>query len=319
MASKSVNKVYLGNSYSVATKKELNGIVSSYDQVFNDYYFNKKTFEQAEIYMQSLVLDSLITDKTALIIAGDLSSQIAHTNYNMKNYNIPFLGVYNACASFVESLIIMSSFIMSNVVKEGIVFTSSHSLNSEKQFKYPVEYGAPKKLVSTITATGASGCNITKEINKIKVESFTIGRVVDSTISDVNNMGAVMAPSCASTIYTHLKEMKRDIDYYDLVLTGDLGSVGCAILSKLLKSEYNIMLKKHIDAGNVLYKKDDDFPYAGASGPACLPLVLFNSVLKNKKYKKILIVGTGSLHNPTLVNQHLTIPSIAHAVSLEVL
>ena len=137
-------------------------------------------------------------------------------------------------------------------------------------------------------------------------------------IKDVNNMGAVMAPAAASSIVKHLQETKRDANYYDIILTGDLGSVGSEILKEYMNINYKIKLKNHMDAGMQIYTESQDVN-AGSSGPASLPLVLFNKILKNKKYKKILIVGTGSLHTPTLVNQKNTIGAIAHIVSLEVL
>jgi stage V sporulation protein AD len=154
--------------------------------------------------------------------------------------------------------------------------------------------------------------------SKIKIESSTIGQVINMGIKDVNNMGAVMAPAAASTIVKHLEENKRDINYYDVILTGDLGIVGSKILKEFLNINYNIKLKNHLDAGTEIYTKSQDVN-SGSSGPVSLPLVLFNKILKNKKYKKILIVGTGSLHTPTLVNQKNSIGAIAHAVSLEVI
>ena len=65
--------------------------------------------------------------------------------------------------------------------------------------------------------------------------------------------------------------------------------------------------------------KEKDFENSGSSGPVTLPLVVFNKIIQNKKYKNILLLATGALHSPTLVNQHEEIPAISHAVSLEVL
>ena len=154
--------------------------------------------------------------------------------------------------------------------------------------------------------------------SKIKIESSTIGTPVDMGISDANHMGAVMAPAAASTLVRHLSELNRDVDYYDLILTGDLGCVGKKILEDYLEANHNIKLKKYLDAGCELLL-DIQETYAGGSGPACLPLVLFNKILTTKKYKKILIIATGALHSVTLVNQKKPIPAIAHALSLEVL
>ena len=131
-------------------------------------------------------------------------------------------------------------------------------------------------------------------------------------------MGAVMAPAAVETLITHLKNTKTNTNDYDLILTGDLGKVGTEIFKEILKKEHNIKINNLLDAGSIIYKEEQEI-YSGGSRPACLPLVLFNKILLTKKYKKILIIGTGSLHNQTLVNQKNTIPAIAHAVTLEVI
>lgn len=323
MASFKFKNVYLNDYYTVVGPLEKNSHLRRLDLVMGDYYIGEKTFERAEVKMQRLVIDNILaknnlsTSSIDLLVGGDLTNQIAVSNYNAKNYNIPFLGLYSACATFTESLIVGSTLIDSGKCKKVIGITSSHNLTAERQFRYPVEYGAPKLHTSTFTTTGAVSCLLSRTYGKIKVESATIGVPTDLGISDANNMGAAMAPAAASTIATHLSNLKRDENYYDLVLTGDLGCVGSNILKDYLEIVYNIKLKKYLDAGCELYL-DSQETYAGGSGPACLPIVLFNKILLSKKYKKILLVATGALHSPTTVNQHGTIPSIAHAISLEV-
>ena len=303
--------VYLNDYYTIVGPLEKNSRLKRLDMVMDDYYIGEKTFEQAEVKMQQLVIDNLIGKNNLnisdidLLVGGDLTNQIAISNYSAKNYNIPFLGLYSACATFVESLIVASSMVDSGKLKKVISITSSHNLTAERQFIYPVEYGAPRAHTATFTSTGAVSTLLSKKPSKIKFESATIGVPVDLGINDANNLGAAMAPAAASTIATHFASLKRDASYYDLVLKDYLETV------------YNIRLKKYMDAGCELYL-DSQETYAGGSGPACLPIVLFNKVLLNKKYKKILLVATGALHSPTTVNQHGTIPSIAHAISLEV-
>ena len=289
----------------------------------DDYYYGEKTFEQAEIKMQKSVIDQLLKQNSlknadiSLLVGGDLTNQIAITSYSAKNYNFPFLGLYSACATFVESLIVAATFVESGC-KKVIGVTSSHNLTAEKQFRYPIEYGAPRPHTATFTTTGAISTLISKKESKLKIESATIGTPIDMGISDANNMGAVMAPAAASTLMLHLTELKRDINYYDLILTGDLGCVGAKILEDYLLTNYNIKMKKYLDAGCELFLNSQE-TYAGGSGPACLPLVFFNKILTTKKYKKILLIATGALHSVALVNQANPIPGIAHAISLEVL
>ncbi len=320
MSSYTYNNVYLQDYFTLTSKLEKEGNLKQIDYVMEDYYFKAKTFEQSEIKMQQFVIDKLLTrySKTIdYIIGGDLTNQIAITSYSVSKYPIPFLGVYGACSTFNESLILAANMISKKLAKNILTITSSHALNAEKQFRYPVEYGAPKPKRATITATGAVSTIVSNEPTNLKITASTIGRIVDYGTTDVFNMGAVMAPAAADTLVKHLKDLKKDINDYDLILTGDLGAVGSQIFKELLKP-YNIILKKHIDAGEILYKKEQNLS-SGSSGPATLPLVLFTKILKEKKYKKILLLATGALHCPTLVNQKLSIPAICHAISLEVI
>ena len=324
MASKKFNNVYIKDNFSIVGPIERDGLLKNYDFVMDDYYYGEKTFEQAEIKMQKIVLDNLLNknklseNKVDVLIGGDLINQISISSYNAAKFKIPYLGIYNACATYAEALIIASSFINGKLAKNIVTITSSHNLNAERQFRYPVEYGAIKKHTTTFTTTAAVSTLITNEETNIKIESATIGKALDMGITDTNNMGAVMAPAAAETLNTHLLEMKRNINYYDLVLTGDLGLVGKEIFLEMLNKEYNINLKKYMDAGCEIYTNSQE-TYAGASGPVALPLVLFDKVLSSKRYKKILIIATGSLQSVQLANQKLGSPGIAHAIRVEVL
>lgn len=323
MSSKKYKNVYLDDYFTIVGPLEKESHLKKYNLSMDDYYYEEKTFEQAEVKMQSDVVNNLKKNNSLndsdidLLVGGDLTNQIAVSSYNAKNYNIPFLGVYSACATFPEELILASNFVDCSGFKKVITVVSSHNLTAEKQFRYPVEYGAPRPHTSTFTTTGAIATLVGKRESKIKIESSTIGVAIDMDISDANHMGAVMAPAAASTLMRHLTDLKRDASYYDLILTGDLGCVGGKIFQDYLEKNYNVQLKNYMDAGCELFL-DSQETYAGGSGPACLPLVLFCKILTTKKYKKILIIGTGALHSTTFVNQKMSIPAIAHAVSLEV-
>lgn len=307
--------VYINDWFSIVGPKEKEKL-KNYDVALNDYYYNEKTIEKAEIKMQKVVLNYLTKiKKHDLIIGSDLSNQLTTSSLASMDRDIPFLGLYSACASSIAGLINLSFLIDKKYIKNGIYITSSHNLNSEKQFRYPIEYGAPKPTRATFTATGAIGLSLSSNESNIKICNGTFGCVVDSYIKDAYNMGAVMAPSAVDTLLKHLDATKTSIKDYDLVLTGDLGLVGEKIFKELLKAK-GIKIKNYMDSGTLLY---DNKEFSGASGPATLPLVLFNNIIYNKKYKKILLLATGSLHSPSLVNQKNTIPSITHALTLEVI
>ena len=325
------NNVYLKDAYTIAGIYESNGPLKKYfNKCYNeDLYYGEKTFEQAETKLLKdnikniLHKNKLKDEDVDLIVSGDLQNQIAASDYAVKDFSIPFLGVYNACATIAEAMIVSSSFIENKQAKRVIASTVSHNTTAEKQFRNPVEYGAPKHKTATFTATGSASVILTNEKNDIKIESATIGRVMDLGQNDVNHMGAVMAPAAADTIYRHLTDLNRDVNYYDLIVTGDLGIYGKEILKKYLFKKYKINLSKNYnDCGVMLYDVNRQAVFAGGSGPVCSALVVFGYILKQMqsgKLKKVLIVPTGAIFSPTRVFQKQTIPSIAHAISLEVI
>lgn len=323
MTSFKFNNTYINDYYTLAGPYEKKGRIKNYNQTFDDLDFNTKCFEDAEIKMQKEVFNSiqknngLNNKEIDLVIGGDLLNQITISTMAFKESDISFLGIYSACATFVEELILFGSLIDSKKIKKGVSIVSSHNLTSERQFRYPIEYGSPKLKTVTFTVTGAVCALISNEVSNIKLESCTIGKIVDKGVNDVFNMGAVMAPAVADTLYEHLKYFNRSADYYDLILTGDIGEVGINILKEYYDDCYGKEINNIIDAGTLVYKKNQN-TFSGASGPAVLPLVLFTKIVNEKKYQKVLIIGTGSLHSTTLVNQKNTIPSIAHAISLEI-
>lgn len=325
------NNVYLDEVSTVVGPYEAKGpLGNKFDKSYKDLYNGEKTWEQAEAHLLEESIDILLNksneeiSKIDLIISGDLLNQVTSSSYGVLKYNRPFLGVYSACASSVEGIIIASSMIDSKKIKNCVVSTSSHNMSSEKQFRNPTEYGAPKPKTATFTSTGGASVLLTNKKTKIKVESSTIGTVVDMEQNDPLNMGAVMAGAAALTIYKHLTDLNRDPSYYDLILTGDLGMYGKEILIDYMKSEYNMDISKNYnDTGTMLYDfKNQKEVNAGGSGPVCCPLVCYSSIipmLKSKKINRVLIVATGALFSPTNVFQHKNINSISHAVVLEAL
>ena len=319
------NNVYLNSTYTIAGINEKKGPLGNYfDKTYDDFYFGEKTFEEAESKIIIEAVNTLIKKETNpdLFISGDLSNQIVASNYAASKLRIPYLGIYNACATSVEGLIIAANFIEKNIINSCICGVSSHNDSAEKQFRYPVEYGGVKPKTTTFTTTGACSAYLSNKKSKIKIESATIGEVVDMGIKNVYDMGSVMAPAASKTLYTHLIETNRDCTYYDLILTGDLGKYGKDILKILMKEDYNIELNNYDDSACMIYDLEKQDVYAGGSGPACLPLVTYSYILnkmKKKEIKKVLLLATGALMSPTMVNLKLGIPAICHAISLEVI
>ena len=327
MATLVFDNVYLDNSAIIGSKMEKEGPLANYfDILYDDLYCNEKTFEKAE---QHLVKDafkevfkkSKFKEKDIdLMIGGDLLNQIITSSYISRDYNIPFIGTFSACSSFTLTLGIASSYVNFGFASNAIAFTSSHNGSAERQFRYPLEYGVQKKETTTYTVTGASCAIVTNEKRGIKIRSFTIGKVNDGGIKDANDMGNAMAISAYDTIKTHLKDLGIDISYYDLIVSGDLSSYGKKTLIELFKRD-NINLDNYEDCGLLIYDVNKQKVFAGGSGCACCALVtlgLLKDKLEKKEIKKILIVATGALLSTVAIQQKETIPSIAHAISLEV-
>lgn len=322
---------FIENASTVAGPYEAKGPLHKFfDKTFDNLYHGEKTWETAEAKVLEDSIQILLNktkkkkEDIDVIISGDLMNQITSSCYSSEKFNFPFLGIYSACATSMEGIILGSTMLDSGKVENVIASTSSHNMSSEKQFRNPTEYGAPKPKTATFTATGGASILLTNENTGIKVESSTIGRIVDYEQTDPLHMGAVMAPAAADTIYRHLKDMKRTPDYYDLILTGDLGTYGKEILIDFMKTEYGLDISKNYnDCGVMLYDLETQKEVlAGGSGPVCSALVNYSFVLdmlKKKKLTKVLLVATGALFSPTMVYQHENILSIAHAVSLEVI
>lgn len=320
--------VYINETGTVTGPYEANGPLSKcFDKSYRDLYFGMKTWESAEAKLIEESVDVLLgkLGKTKfdvdVHIGGDLLNQLVATNYAASSLGIPLIGVYGACSTSVLGLIVGANMVEAGQVNNAIVSVSSHNNSAEKQFRYPVEYGGPKPKTTTFTSTGGASAYLSKNKKGIKVESATLGSVVDLGIKDVYHMGAVMAPAAAKVLYDHLRDTKREVGYYDLILTGDLGRYGKDILREYVSIEYNLNLNNYDDCGSILYDIDHQPVYAGASGPACAPLVTYGYIfpkMHKKEIRRVLLIATGALMSTTMVNEKNTIPAIAHAISLEV-
>lgn len=324
------NNVYIKNTSTISGPIEAKGQLNKYfDKTHKDFYINSKSLEKSEVNLQKESIETLIDkenitkEQIDILISGDLQNQITASSYAAKDYEIPFIGVYSACATSTQSIILASTILESKKAKNIICTTSSNNLVSEKQFRNPVEYGAPSPKTKTFTSTGGASILLTNEKTNIKITSGTIGKIIDLNQNNPNHMGAVMAPAAADTIYNHLKNNNEKVSDYDLILTGDLGIYGKKILKEYMDKKYKIKLgENYNDCGTMLYDmKNQKEITAGGSGPVCSALVTYGYIyneMKNKNLKKVLFVATGALFSPTFIYQKQNILSIAHAITMEV-
>lgn len=321
--------VYVQDAATIAGPYEAKGPLHSFfDKTYDDLYEGEKSFEQAEVHLMRESIQVLLKkvqmkqEQVDLMIAGDLLNQITSSCYAVLPFQIPFLGIYSACATSVEGMILASEYIENKTADFVICSTSSHNMGSEKQFRNPTEYGAPKPKTSTFTATGGASILLGSKKTDIQVTASTIGVVQDLGQKDPLHMGAVMAPAAADTIYRHLSYLKESPEDYDLILTGDLGCFGKEILKDYLEQEHHVKLgTNYNDCGVLLYDLENQKDvHAGGSGPVCSALVNYGYILQQLRegtLKKVLLVATGALFSPTFAFQKQPILSIAHAITLE--
>ncbi len=312
---------------SVGSKKEKEGPLGQLiDYIDEDPKFGKNTWEEAESQMQFLAAQKAIEkagisqNKIRYIFAGDLLGQNIATSFGIMNLNIPLFGLYGACSTMGESLSLGAMTMNAGYADYVICMTSSHFASAEKEFRYPLEYGNQRPFSATWTVTGSGAVVLGKEGGMVEVKGITTGQVIDYGIKDSMNMGAAMAPAAADTIYHNFTDFNISPDYYDKIITGDLGYIGQTALIDLLKKKGYDISKVHTDCGIEIYDGETQDTHAGGSGCGCSAVTLCSYILKQmeeRKWKRVLFVPTGALLSTVSFNEGQSIPGIAHAVMLE--
>ncbi len=301
-------------------------LAEDFDVIFDDIWLGQDSFEKAE---QKLLENAcnIAMDKAGLkpeditfFLSGDLMNQIISSSFTARRLGIPYMGLFGACSSSMEGLALACKLLDNSGAKYVLAATSSHNAASEKQYRYPTEYGAQKPPTAQWTVTGAGAVIIGKDGPGPVITGTTIGRVVDMGVSDPFNMGAAMAPAAVDTIENHFNDFGIDSDYYDLIATGDLGFTGYTIAKELFKKKgIKIAENVYTDCGILIYGQNP-VVFSGGSGCGCSATVTYGHLLNRMKkgeIRRMLIVATGALLSPMSYQQKETIPCIAHAVSFE--
>ena len=321
------NPVTIFETASIVGKKEADGPLAKYfDVCLQDEFFGEKTWEKAESKMIKFAIETVIRKSNIAVsdidylLAGDLLNQCISSSFGIRDFEIPFLGIFGACSTFVEGMMIGSMLLDGGAGNHALAATSSHFCSAEKQFRFPLELGNQRPPTSQWTVTGSSAAVLSKSGTGPFITHVTPGKIVDRGITDANNMGSAMAPAAVSTILTHLKDTGRKPTYYDAIITGDLGHIGKSIVLDLCKTEGFQLSSIYNDCGVLMFDKEKQDTHSGGSGCACCGTVFsgyFFNQLKKKKIKKMLLVATGALMNSTSTQQGESIPGIAHAISIE--
>ncbi|GAA0078741.1 stage V sporulation protein AD [Clostridium sp. CTA-5] len=315
------------SAYSIVGPKEGDGpLKESFDQILNDDTCGKDSFEKAESEMmftaikQALSRASLQETDIDYLFAGDLLNQIISSSFAAREFNIPFFGLYGACSTMTESLSLASIIMDAGCAKYVVAATSSHFSSAERQFRFPLEYGCQRCATCQWTVTGSGALVLGHEGNFPEVTYVTTGKVKDYGQKDPNNMGAAMAPAAVDTLVSHFEDTGRKPSYYDIIATGDLGSVGKELADKLIQEYGYDIRSNHMDCGEAIFNNQLQKTAAGGSGCGCSAVVFTGHLYKKlmrKEIKNVLLVSTGALMSPTSSLQGESIPGIAHAVAIE--
>jgi stage V sporulation protein AD len=303
------------------------GLLAAYfDRVLTDNLNGCDSWEKCESSMLEWVIKTAVhkgqlsIEQVDYILAGDLLNQLMSTHFAVRSLNRPFIGIYGACSSMALAMITGAMVIDGGFAHRVVGAVSSHHDTAERQYRFPTELGTQRPPIAQWTVTGAGAVLLSDEAAELpKISAATVGKIVDMGISDPNSMGPAMAPAAVDTIVQHFQDTGRNAAYYDGIYTGDLGTIGKQLVSDMVyEAGYNIR-DRYEDCGCLVYRDDQD-AHAGASGCASSATVfcglLYQNLLK-KTIKKLLFVGTGSLHSTTSYQQKETIPCIAHAVAIE--
>jgi stage V sporulation protein AD len=321
------NKPRIISYASAVGKKEHEGPLSDeFDYFSEDSLFGEKSFEKAESRLQKTAI-TIALQKAKLkasdidkIFAGDLLNQCIGSSFGIRELGIPFIGLYGACSTMALSTALASIFIDSGAADKAIAVTSSHFCSAERQYRFPLDYGSQRTPTAQWTVTGSGALILGKKGNGPYINSVCFGEIEDFGITDANNMGPAMAPAAASTLIHFFKDTKTSPEDYDVIYTGDLGTVGTDALYELcLKEGYDLRCR-HADCGNLIFDCDAQDVHAGGSGCGCSASVLCSFIMhrfEDGNFKNILFMSTGALMSPTSSFQGESIPGIAHLLNIK--
>lgn len=316
------------STYSIVGPKEGEGPLSKYfDIILEDDMWGQESFEKAESKIQEEAIKNAISKAKLIpkdvnyLISGDLLNQIISSTYTARQIGIPYYGLYGACSTMTQSLSLGAMLIDGGFADKIVCATSSHFSSAERQFRFPLEYGSQRNFSSQWTVTGAGATVLAWAGKGPYITYVTTGKVIDLGLKDTTNMGAAMAPAAIDTLLTHFKDTGYSPSDYDLIISGDLGTVGKSIVLDIMKKEGYDLSGIYTDCGVEIYSKEEQDTHAGGSGCGCAAVVLNGYVYKEimkGTFDRVLVMATGALHSKTINEQGESIPGIAHAITIDI-
>ena len=321
------NRPVLAASAAIGGKKEGEGpLAADFDLLEADTKLGEASWEKAERRLQQLALDvvlqkvSLTKQDVDVAFSGDLLNQCISSSFTLRRSGIPMLGLYGACSTMAEALLLSAAAVNAGYARTALALTSSHFAASERQYRFPLGYGAQRTPTSQWTVTGAGAALLRQHGKGPRLTCATVGTVCDLGITDANNMGAAMAPAAHQVLRAHFDELGRTPEDYDLIVTGDLGKLGKALLCELFSRDGVRLGENYTDCGLLLYDLETQDVRCGGSGCGCSAVVLCGHLHKRfarGELRRLLFCGTGALLSPLSTQQGESIPSVCHAVALE--
>lgn len=309
---------------SIAGKKEGEGpLKDCFDQIYSDTLFGQKTWEQAERQLQKQTMELLMKkaelgrSQVGMVFSGDLLNQCIGSSFTLRNTGIPHLGLYGACSTMAESLLMASMAVCGGFSDKVIAMTSSHFASSERQYRFPLGYGGQRTPTAQWTVTGCGAALVCSAGKGPRIESCTAGTVTDLGVKDAGNMGAAMAPAAYATIRAHFSDLQANVDDFDYIVTGDLGQFGRQMLLELADKDGMHLENKLLDCGMLVFDNTLQDVHSGGSGCGCSAITLCGHLLNqlnSGSLHRILFCGTGALLSPTSTQQGLPIPGVCHGV-----
>lgn len=307
--------------------KEGKGPLGKYfDKVVEDSHFGKDTWEKAESRFQleavSMAINKagLTKEDIDIICSGDLINQCIGSAYGLRDLEIPFLGLYGACSTMAEGLLISSLLTEGNAARRSIAVTSSHFSTAERQFRFPLSYGGQRTPTSQWTCTASGAVILSHKKGEAEIVGGCVGKIADMGINDINNMGSAMAPAAAETIRRYLEATSTSPDDYDYIVTGDLGLIGSKLVIDILLKQGIDISAQHRDCGAMIFDPEEQDTHGGGSGCGCSASVLcgyFLPMISRGEASNILFAATGALMSPMSTQQGESIPSISHLVHIK--
>lgn len=317
--------VFIRDAYTIVGSKEGEGpLKDKFDMVVEDDLWGEDSWEKCELKFQKKAVENLLKknnlDKSDidLLISGDLLNQITSSSFAARDLQLPYIGVYGACSTMALTMGLGSLLIDGGFAENVICATSSHFCSAERQYRLPLEMGGQRHMSAQWTVTGSGAVWLSNKGSGPKIKNVTFGKITDLGVKDANNMGAAMAPAAYDSLKQHLLDTGVE---YDLIVTGDLGTVGKGIVNKMFDDDKMSIQNKYDDCGTIIFDIEKQDVHAGGSGCGCSATVFGSFLYKkllNKEINKLLFTSTGALHSPTATLQGESIPGIAHCIGIEI-